>query len=188
MNDDVHKRLAALWLPFPPTVNNLFAHATVGGHTRRFPTKKYKLWRKEAWVRIKQEKLPRFDGPVAIRIDLTPPSSARRDVDNYSKAILDALVEARVLNDDSQVQKLLCAWDHNCTDPGAFIQIGTQLAERLPLTAAERYALIKLRRDGYRLCGTGEPNAEIRGLLGKGYIKELPGLLEGTPQGFAPVE
>ncbi len=90
------------WLPFPPSANNLFAHAPVRGRVRRFPTKQYKLWRKEAVIRIRSQRIETFREPVVIKLALTPKDSRRRDASNYIKAIEDALVEARVLADDSQ--------------------------------------------------------------------------------------
>lgn len=101
----------SLWLPFPPSVNNLFAHGSRGGKVRRFPTKAYKAWRFEAVIRIKSARNKQqycwpFPGPVECAIDLLTPDNRRRDADNYSKAILDALVDAGVLRDDSQIIKL----------------------------------------------------------------------------------
>lgn len=184
-----------LWLPFPPTVNNLFSQAQMRSKktgkmvTRRFPSKSYKAWQKQALVLIKVARLAPYAGPVAIRITLTPPSSARRDVDNYSKAILDALVEMRVLADDSQVQKLLAAWDHAGEKPGAIIEIGEASVEREALSAAERKMLAKIRRAGNRLVSPSTAVAKsLLSLVVKGYVRELPGLIDGEPQGFAVTE
>lgn len=178
-----------IWLPFPPSVNNLFSQGIVRGKVRRFPSKKYKAWRHEALVRIKAARLPSMAGHVAIRIGLTPPSSARRDVDNYAKAILDALVEARVIADDSQVQKLLCTWVHDGDQPGAVIEFGPASSERPALSKAERGALERLKRGGNRLVGPATRVSQaMRGLVEKGYVRELPGLIDNAPQGFAVAE
>ena len=182
MTETVH----TIWLPFPVSTNNLFSQGVVNGKVRRFPSKKYKSWRREAIIRIKTARLPSLAGKVAVRIRLTPPSAARRDVDNYAKACLDALVEARVLGDDSQVQKLLSVWDHEASTPGAVIEIGPAVREREPLSPSERKHLVMLRRGGNRLVS---PKARIpmsmRSLVAKGYVVELPGLIDGCPQGFA---
>src|SRR5262245_17049678 len=92
---------ASFWLPFPPSTNNLFAHAPVKGRVRRFPTRTYRTWRKEAVVRILTQRLPQFTAPVVVKLALTPRDSRPRDADNYCKPVLDALVEARLLIDDS---------------------------------------------------------------------------------------
>lgn len=184
-----------VWLPFPPSVNNLFSQAQMKGKsgrmvTRRFPSKAYKSWRREALVLIKAARLAAYDGPVAVKIALTPPSAARRDADNYLKGPLDALVEMRVLADDSQVQKLLAAWDHAAERPGVVIEIGEMAADhRPPLTPSERVALARLKRAGNRLVGVKTRVTQvIRALVAKGYVRELPGLIDGAPQGFAVAE
>ena len=45
---------------------------------------------------------PYFEGPVKIIIELTFTTNTRRDPDNYSpKWLLDSLVQAKVIQDDS---------------------------------------------------------------------------------------
>lgn len=181
-----------VWLPFPPSVNGLFAHGSVKnkrtGKTciRRFASKPYKAWQRQAWVYIKSARMPRIEGPVRVRIYLTPPSSARRDVDNYCKAILDALVENRVLVDDSQVHTLMSEWDHAAEKPGAVVEIlPAKVAPRPALTSEERATLKELRRSGPQLVGPSDRAHALKALKEKGYVKEIPGLIEGVPQGYA---
>lgn len=181
-------------LPFPPSVNNLFSQAQMKSKrtgkmvTRRFPTKKYASWRKEAVTILRVARFPKVAGAVAVKLTLTPPSSARRDADNYSKAVLDALVEAGVLADDSQVQKILCQWDHERAYPGCLVEIGPATA-RPPLKAGERKALAKLKRDGSRLISPLQRLSKTdEALIAKGYALRILGLLDETPQGIAPIE
>lgn len=115
-----------LWLPFPPSVNGLFAHGMVKGKVRRFPTKQYKAWRKEAVIRIRSQRLAQFAEPVVVKIELTPCDGRARDADNYCKPILDALVEARLLADDSNryVRAVIPYWaDPSREHQGARITI-----------------------------------------------------------------
>lgn len=100
------------WLPFPPSANNLFAHAPIRGRVRRFPTKEYKNWRREAVIRIRSQRIETFREPVVIKLALTAKDGRRRDASNYIKAIEDALVESRVLIDDSHryVKSVIPYW------------------------------------------------------------------------------
>jgi Holliday junction resolvase RusA-like endonuclease len=181
-----------IWLPFPPSVNNLFAHAPVKGRVRRFPTSKYKRWQRDAEVLILAARLPRYTEPVVIKLALVPPDGRARDASNYCKAVEDSLVKARVLIDDNQnfVKAVIPYWENPSSTPGVRVTIRPAKDVGKPaLTAAERKALARLRQTGYRLVGPNwQPSLAMRGLLEKGYVEELPGLMDGTPQGFAVTE
>jgi crossover junction endodeoxyribonuclease RusA len=113
-------KLLSIFLPFPPSVNNLFSTAK---HGKRFITPRYKKWRAEALQLIMVARIKQISGHVNVRVALSPPTKARRDVDNYSKALLDALVAGHVLAYDSQVQELTSRWDRDRDRIGAFIEI-----------------------------------------------------------------
>lgn len=183
----------SLWLPFPPSVNNLFAHAPVKGRVRRFPTKGYKAWRQEAVIRILAYKHPRFTVPVVIKLELTPKDSRRRDASNYIKAVEDALVEARLIPDDDQrwVKAVIPYWENPSSNPGVRVTIRPAKLEgrREAMTAAERNTLARIRRAGNRLVRANyKPSAAVMGLVAKGYVIELPGLIPDAPQGYALAE
>ncbi len=86
------------------------------------------MWRDMAYTQIGISKLPELTEDCVIDITLTPPHKPRRrrDVDNYSKALLDALVHMRVLKDDHIIQELTTRWDRNGDEPGASIKIFTK--------------------------------------------------------------
>lgn len=58
------------------------------------------------------------------------------------------------------------------------------------LTCNERQLLKRLRRPpGYRLVGPEyRPCESLKGLVAKGYVRVLPGLLDETPQGYVPAD
>ncbi|MFK8827299.1 RusA family crossover junction endodeoxyribonuclease, partial [Citrobacter freundii] len=60
------------------------------------------------------EQLRRLPKPstelAAVEIILYPPDARRRDIDNYNKALFDALTHAGVWEDDSQIKRMLVEW------------------------------------------------------------------------------
>ena len=177
-----------VWLPFPPSVNGLFAHGNVNGKIRRFPTKQYKAWRKTASVLLMAARIKQFAEPVIVKLHLSPPDNRARDADNFTKGPLDSLVEAGVLkgDDNRYVRAVLPMWMPSSKAPGVMVEIRpVREAARPILTPAERTALDRLRRGGVRLLGpAGRITITLKSLVDKGYVRELPGLFPGHPQGF----
>lgn len=92
-----------LCIPFPPSVNTYYS--TVRG--RRVLTKKGRLYKE--WVTqsiLCQEKISTLTGRIALYASLHPPDNRRRDIDNFLKSLLDALGQAGVYDDDSQIDEL----------------------------------------------------------------------------------
>ena len=59
--------------------------------------------------------------PAAVEIILYPPDARRRDIDNYNKALFDALTHAGIWEDDSQVKRMLVEWAPQV--PGGKVEI-----------------------------------------------------------------
>ncbi len=92
-----------LELPFPPAVNNI----TTVARGRKITSKRGRQYREEAVRLIAEQFRGRaLEGRLAVEIDLWPPCRRKRDIDNYSKAILDAITEAGVWVDDELVDSL----------------------------------------------------------------------------------
>lgn len=94
---------------FPPSVNNLF---NTIGH-RRVETPRYKAWKKSCRDEMMMQRVRPVAGPVNIRVDLVAPDNRRRDADNCSKAVIDALVNAGVIEGDDQrfMRRLSIGWE-----------------------------------------------------------------------------
>lgn len=187
VDDQEHK----LWLPFPPSVNNLYAHGVVKGRVRRFPRAKYRAWMDEAIIRLRSYwgRREPFDQPVVIKLELTPRDTRGRDADNYNKPVIDALVKARVLVDDSQryVKAVIAYWQNPSPQPGVVVTIRlAQNVGRAPLTPAEMRLRLTLMQQGGQLTTPAgyKPSKELQSLLQKGYAEPIPGLLDGAPQGY----
>lgn len=182
----------AVKLPFPPSVNGLFAHGIVKGKVRRFPTKAYKAWQREAWVAIKQARHPRFKGKVRVVIEFVPPNKRPRDPDNFNKAVLDSLVKSGVIVDDNNqvIVEFKPLWKPSGPAPGAFVTVEDLEATNMPtdkrqkLTKYQSSVLGKLKTQGPYLIGPTEKAVVFKRLVQKGYAEELPGLIEGVPQGY----
>lgn len=97
-----------LWLPFPPSVNNLFFNATHG----RVTSKNYADWQRRAWEALVQQpdRLHRHTDPVAVTYTFDRPDKRRRDVFNGEKAVSDFLVKHGVLADDSLIHRGTVQW------------------------------------------------------------------------------
>src|SRR5690606_40063928 len=95
--------LARLVLPWPPAANHL--HAVVRG--RKVLSKAGREYRGSVAAACAMQGAPRLGrARLRVSIEARPPDRRRRDLDNLQKASLDALVFARVFDDDSQVDDL----------------------------------------------------------------------------------
>lgn len=90
-------------LPFPPSTNQL--HAVVG--KRKILSARGRQYRANAYASILEQNQPKL-GTARVHLTLTlhPPNHARRDIANYEKAAIDAIVYAGIITDDEQIDKL----------------------------------------------------------------------------------
>jgi crossover junction endodeoxyribonuclease RusA len=180
----------SVWLPFPPSVNNLFSQGVVKRKIRRFPSKQYKAWRKQAGLLIMAARLKPYTQPVEIGLVLTPKDSRPRDADNYSKAVIDALVKMGVLlGDDSRhVTSVRVSWQNPDTKRQgvvAFIRPAKMEGKARALNSAERKMLERYRPKGLQLIRPNQyPGKTLTALIEKGYVETLPGLIPNAPQAF----
>ena len=92
-------------LPFPPTVNSYYGHNKRG---IKYITKRGKAFRGEVREHCLEQNCYglSLDYPLQFDVILYPPDRRTRDLDNYMKALQDALTEAKVWVDDSQIDDL----------------------------------------------------------------------------------
>lgn len=91
----------AIELPFPPSVNTYWR--TFRG--RMIISAKGREYREYAIACI--GRTTKREGRLRVSLVLYPPDKRRRDIDNYSKALLDAMTHAGAWEDDSQIDELL---------------------------------------------------------------------------------
>ncbi len=95
-------RCYKLTLPLPPTVNHYYG--AVG--RRRFLSKAGTKFRQEVVVAWLQAHGRRLDGAIRVKVSLHAGNARKWDIDNRMKALLDAMQEAGVYENDHQVNDL----------------------------------------------------------------------------------
>jgi crossover junction endodeoxyribonuclease RusA len=96
--------MITLTLPFPPSVNGYWRN--INGRTLisvRGRAYKRVVARLVQW----NEAAKRLQGRLTVQVVLHPPDRRKRDIDNSMKALLDAMQEAGVYLDDSQIDRLV---------------------------------------------------------------------------------
>lgn len=103
-----------LVLPFPPSVNSYWRSPNSGPlKGRTLISEKGRAFQSAACAAIIEQLrcLPKpSSSPAAVEIFLFPPDARRRDIDNYNKALFDALTHAGLWEDDCQVKRMLVEW------------------------------------------------------------------------------
>ena len=98
-----------LILPFPPSVNGYWRATSKG----MLISARGRVYRSNAIAAV-YEQLKRKPQPLTAELDvhvvLFPPTRARRDLDNFFKALFDSLTHAGVWVDDSQIKRISAEW------------------------------------------------------------------------------
>ena len=111
--------LVTLTLPWPPPLSALFNNVPRIG---RVPTKRYNKWKGLASRAIHNQAPTVLMGAVSLEVRLCPPDRRRRDLSNHIKALEDALVADKVIEDDSLIQRLVIEWASNL-QVGAYLEL-----------------------------------------------------------------
>lgn len=103
----------SLILPVPPSVNRYWRSGMVNSHVQVYLSDEAKAYKQT--VQILTRELDPFTGPVALNLTVFRPRKAG-DLDNYLKALLDAL-KGHVFIDDAQVVEINAYRDDDATNP-----------------------------------------------------------------------
>ena len=94
---------AKVILLYPPSVNSYWRSI---GRGRVIISSKGRLYRESVIQDVSDLDLPILQGRLKVTIQAWMPDKRRRDVDNITKALLDALAHAMVYQDDEQIDDL----------------------------------------------------------------------------------
>lgn len=109
-----------LYLPRPPSVNQLYVNASSRSRAShkgmgRMKSKAYKEWISEARVHLKRQKFHTFTGRVSVEYLLRVRDNRKCDCANFEKASSDFLTMMGILRDDSQIRDNRQKWmDEGC--------------------------------------------------------------------------
>ena len=87
-----------LHLPFPPSLNHAYPTAKNG---RRIESKESKAYKSLVAIAVIRAGRPSIKGRFHIHLTLAAPDNRPRDGNNLWKCLMDALVDAGVIEDDS---------------------------------------------------------------------------------------
>lgn len=95
-------------LPFPPSVNGYWRAPTKGKLAgRHLISAKGREYRHQALRAVQRQwRDDALPGRLSVSLTLYPPDRRKRDIDNYAKALLDALTHAGMWVDDEQIDEL----------------------------------------------------------------------------------
>lgn len=99
-----------LELPWPPSVNTYWRRAKLNNWAkeRTIISQKGRKYRTDVRLALMDHVMPpTLEGPLSVVVDLHPPDNRRRDIDNYTKGLYDALSHWQVWEDDHQVREHL---------------------------------------------------------------------------------
>ena len=134
-----HQRVS-LALAMPPSTNSLWANAPGKGRVR---TAEYRRWREDAGWMIKAARLPKITGRVAISIRAGLPAR-RRDLDNLTKPLLDALTSFGVIEDDGLAHRITSEWSAGVESGRVNVEIrqfsGPETRQRISAAVSARHA------------------------------------------------
>lgn len=97
-----HMQPLFLSLPYPPSINTYWGFKG----NRRFLTKKANEFKALVNLLVKQKGVSFGDTLLEIHIKWHCPDRRTRDIDNPLKPLFDALVQAKLMNDDSQIKRI----------------------------------------------------------------------------------
>ncbi len=131
-----------LTLPFPPSVNSYWRAPNKGPLAgRHLISAEGRKFRSDAAAAVIEQlrRIPKpFISDLSVHVVLSPPTRHRRDLDNYLKALFDALTHSNVWQDDSQIKHMEVSWGPLTKTGSAEVTIREFIKETAPGAADGR--------------------------------------------------
>ena len=89
---------------------------------RAYTPRKTRQWENTVGWWWKSKQGPRFDGPIAVKLDFYYPTARRVDLDNLAKAALDGL-QGVAFEDDAQIVRMEASKRVERELPGVWVTI-----------------------------------------------------------------
>jgi crossover junction endodeoxyribonuclease RusA len=102
------------YVPFPPSVNQYWRAVPMGRACRVLISRRGRKYRADVGAVLARtyNGFTPLDQRLRVQLVLYPPDKRKRDLDNYLKALLDALTHANVWVDDAQIDELTIRRGH----------------------------------------------------------------------------
>lgn len=99
----MESKTVSIILRYPPSVNTYWRSI---GRGRVIISRKGREYRLRVIEDVLAEGTPTLSGRLKVKIEAYMPDKRRRDLDNITKALLDALSHANMFEDDEQIDDL----------------------------------------------------------------------------------
>lgn len=100
-------RVINLTMPFPPSTNTYWRHI---GIDKTVISKEGRAYQNRVYLFTMMQRKAIADRPLKRRLELVlsfyPADRVNRDIDNYEKALFDAMVKAGILVNDGQIKRV----------------------------------------------------------------------------------
>ena len=97
--------LATLKLPYPPSINSYYGRKRNGSVFIKKPGLEFRERVMEVLKPVFNNR-DAYEGELQVWVEVYVPDRRRRDLDNISKALMDAITHSGVWEDDSQIADL----------------------------------------------------------------------------------
>lgn len=85
-------------------------------HGQKFLTKAGRLYKQKLIDLYASDEMELINVPMKVRIELFPPTTAQRDVDNYVKPVLDGLKFLEMIEDDRLITTIVVFKHEKCPE------------------------------------------------------------------------